>query len=136
MITKVMAVGEIMPLMLASTFIAMVGVMADTTDGDGVVLGYGTTGVMEDIMVMAGTTHGDGIDGTIGVGEVTTDMAMDTDGVVIITHGITLITVTAMVIMVIGIMAGMATITITPIIGAEEVITTTIHLPTIALQEI
>ncbi len=55
------------------------------------------------------------------------DMVMDTDGVVIITHGIILSTVMVMVIMEIGIMVDMETIEITPIIEAEEVITTPIQ---------
>ena len=108
-----------------------IGAGALALAGDGVILGFGTTGVMADTMVGAGTILGDGID---GAGEATMDMATDTDGADIITHGITLIMVMVMEIMVD--MADMVTITIMHITEVEEDITTTIPLPAIALQEI
>jgi len=133
---QAMAVGEITPPMLASTFIAMVGTIGVMVDSAGVTLGYGIAGVMVDSMDGAGTGHGDGTDGTIGAGEVTTDMATVMDGAVIITHGIILITVTDMVITAIEIMVVMATMEITPIIGADVAITIPIPLQAIVQQEI
>ena len=89
-------------------------------------------------MVGAGTAHGDGTDGTIGAGEATMDMAMDTDGADTTILGITLIMVMVMdmVIMEAGIMVAMATIEIMPITEVDVGIITPTILPVIAQQEI
>ncbi len=114
--------------------VGTIGAGALVLAGAGVTHGFGTIGDMVDTMDGVGTTHGDGTDGTIGAGEVALDLdlAMDTDGADIITHGITPITVMEIMVD----MADMVTITITRITEVEEVITTTILLPAIALQEI